>query len=30
MVRAALAGGQPLGPALQRIENPPQALARFA
>jgi len=29
-VRAALAGGQPLGPTLQRLDNPPQALARFA
>lgn len=29
-VRAALAAGQPLGPTLQRLQNPPPALARYA
>ncbi|WP_135470588.1 hypothetical protein [Crenalkalicoccus roseus] len=29
-VRAALAGGQPLGPVLQPFQDPPPALARFA
>lgn len=29
-VRTALEGGQPLGPALGPISNPPEALARFA
>ncbi|WP_270939358.1 mitofilin family membrane protein, partial [Falsiroseomonas oryzae] len=29
-VRAALEGGRPLGPALAGLQNPPEALARFA
>ena len=29
-LQRALSAGQPLGPSLERVEDPPQALARFA